>query len=371
MKWQMIFASALVDDITTKVMMTLLAILSAAAIFGGVFFVIMISSKRQRKKSRGKSALPRHNYARFDRADARDYIKFDDILDVSDEHFGVLVDHHFQRFVCYISLQGFDYNLATKAEQYSSAMGMISVVKTIDSTIQIRQDSRPIDFSDAKNECDHVIEKTKMEIDQIVIKARKLMARINALLDEGDQTAAQDLYLQFQDAKHEVEALNGIIQEQEAIKAQYENRMDITAETNAKKETLYIIDWYYNASEHMNRELSMTERYDEAIQKLWSKSGAYISALAMAGVYARRLSGREILETLRFHTHPYSSAQFKTEDLIRNYSFKNLITTSDFPKTMREEMNKEKERIHKQIEEFYEQVGTYIPEDAPEYIPAK
>jgi hypothetical protein len=210
-----------------------------------------------------------------------------------------------------------------------------------------------------------------MEIDQIVIKARKLMARINALLDEGDQTAAQDLYLQFQDAKHEVEALNGIIQEQEAIKAQYENRMDITAETNAKKETLYIIDWYYNASEHMNRELSMTERYDEAIQKLWSKSGAYISALAMAGVYARRLSGREILETLRFHTHPYSSAQFKTEDLIRNYSFKNLITTSDFPKTMREEMNKEKERIHKQIEEFYEQVGTYIPEDAPEYIPAK
>jgi hypothetical protein len=38
---------------------------------------------------------------------------------------------------------------------------------------------------------------------------------------------------------------------------------------------------------------------------------------------------------------------------------------------MREEMNKEKERIHKQIEEFYEQVGTYIPEDAPEYIPAK
>jgi hypothetical protein len=209
MRWQMIFASALVDDITTKVMMTLLAILSAAAIFGGMFFVIMISSKRQRKKSKGKSALPRHNYARFDRADARDYIKFDDILDVSDEHFGVLVDHHFQRFVCYISLQGFDYNLATKAEQYSSAMGMISVVKTIDSTIQIRQDSRPIDFSDAKNECDHVIEKTKMEIDQIVIKARKLMARINALLDEGDQTAAQDLYLQFQDAKHEVEAGTG------------------------------------------------------------------------------------------------------------------------------------------------------------------
>ena len=365
-------------NILQNVQITVYLLVAVILIGVMIFVVFRVRMKNTAKRTKGRGEIPRHNYAKFDRADARDYLKFDDIINVGDYKtgFGIYVDENFTRFVCYISLQGYDYAMATAEERYSTAMNMIKVITCIDTDLQIRQDARPADFTLATFKCNSIIEDCKEKIDLYEAKIDTLVIRLENLSNlknptQEDISAARQIDAQIDDTEREIKKLEWLIDEQEVIKAQYVEHTDITAEKNPERNTLYIMDWRYLENEHINKALSREEIYREAINKLWTKSGAYISALSGCGVYARRLNANEILETLRFHFHPYSSSQMKTENLISNYSFKNLFTTSDFPETLKKEMEAEQRELEERMEEarkFYEEVGYDIPEDAPEII---
>lgn len=368
----------MIKNIITNLTITMYVFVALIVIGILVFFLVKHNLQSTAKATKGRGVIPRHDYSRFNRADARDFIQFDDIINVGDPKtgFGIYVDDNFHRFVCYLSIQGYDYAMATEGEKYSTAMNMIGVINCITNQIQIRQDARPADFSEARGECDRIIEDSREKIQQVNARISTLLLRLNTIIhiskpSEEDVEMARTIDLQLEDCKQEIAALEWIIAEQEIIKVQYVANTDIHAEHNPERNVQYIIDWIYNENEHLNKALTREEIRKEAINKLWVRSGAFITALGKCGVYARRMNANEILETLRYHTHPYSTSQYATEHLIRDYSFKNLFSTSDFPETMKMAADKEErenEELQRNIENYYRQLGVEIPEDAPEII---
>ncbi|MBR3081287.1 MAG: hypothetical protein IKH06_00370 [Clostridiales bacterium] len=368
----------MIDNVFNNVTSTMYILMFIIIIGVLAFVIIKVVLKNSTGTTKGRGELPRHNYAKFDRADSRDYLKFDDIINAGDPShgFGLLVDENFTRFTCYLTLQGYDYAMATAEERYSTAMNMKNVIKAIDTTLQIRQDARPADFTLATQKCNKIISDCNEKLSVLDARLNTLILRLETLSQIKEPTAEDveagvQVDEQIEDTKREMAKMSWIIDEQEMIKAQYASHTDITAEKNPERYTLYIMDWYYLENEHINRSLTRDEIYKEAINKLWTKSGAFITALSSCGVYARRLSGTEILETLRYHFHPYSAAQIKTEDVIEAHNYKNLFTTSDFPETMKKEMEAEQREIEEKQEEIrrlYEEVGYEIPEDAPDVI---
>ena len=370
------------DNVMGNVQLTTY-VLVATILVGVIVYVIFITrSKLGVRSTKRTGELPRHNYAKFNRADSRDYLKFDDIFNAGDAKtgFGIYVDENFTRFTCYLSLQGYDYAMATAEEKYSTAMNMKNVINAIDTSLQIRQDARPADFTLATYKCDKIIEDCREKISALDARISTLVLRLETLSHiqaptDDDLEAARQIDEQIEDTEREIAKLSWLIEEQNVIKAQYEVHTDITAEKNPERYTLYIMDWRYLDNEHINKALTRDEIYKEAINKLWTKSGAFISALSACGVYAKRLTGSEIVEALRYHFHPYSAAQLKTDQVISTYNYKNLFSTSDFPETMKAEMEREQKEIDEKKEEirrFYEEVGYEIPEDAPDiiYMPA-
>lgn len=252
------------------------------------------------------------NYDSFDRKDAVDFMKFDDIK------MNMIVMGN--RFVAGIRCIGLDLYHAEEEEQLQIMRGYLSFFNLVDhDSIQFRQTAESVNLDDMIK--DYQIELKRIREEQYI-----------RVLDYEELKKESEKAENYDDYYHKLKKMQQEITSYECqmkqLDAQIRYMWSMSGEQGEpERKNCYLFDWSYNSLE-FTKDLSKDEIYEKANRQLENKANSFISALLHAGVKAHRMTGTELAEEIRQFTHPLSFEVLKQSD-ITNSSYQSVIVTSD------------------------------------------
>lgn len=310
----------LIQETTHYLIMIGLLIIAFIAVIAiaGIYFL-----KFYKKKEGGRDV----DYDAFIRKDATDFMKFDTISN------NMIVMGN--RFVGGIRCSGVDYQYAEDDEKLQIMRGYLSFFNLIDrNNIQLRQDARNVNLDELVGEYQIKLKKQKEE--QFVRTLDYEELRKEAGNIEKHMNDYEQYYEKLKHMQKEITTYGYQIKQLE----EQINYMAFLSGDNSEpdRNISYFFDWTYNPIE-FSKDLRKEEIYEKANRQLNNMAQSYISALRHAGVKAHRMKDVELMEEIRYFTHPLSSEVLQMRDIVGSNYDAGIVTSRSLDE-MEEKVNK-------------------------------
>lgn len=325
------------------------SILIVVVIIGTILFLYFYIQRKKHAQSTSVSEREsvHLDYNSFKRVDATEYVKFDDIIDF--RWGGAIVTDNGTRFVAGLSINGYDFDMASAEERYQSMAGMIRMTNILSGSITVRQDARVIDLTDNIRKCEACVERLQGELETLQANYWELRGTIEELAALGSDDALMHYQNLLAQNLGEQQAVTNLMKEQNAIIEELHETSgeNVMPERNAS----YLVDWVYDPANFASRALNKQEVYREARRRLYDRLEILADALSQCGVKAKKMSCEELLQAQYHHFHPYSASKFRMEDILGS-SYFHLFTTLDDSEIQMEvaaEREAEKQRANESV----------------------
>lgn len=311
-----------VVDSANTLMNNLMAatVISLILVGGFVFYFLKI------KKIGAKEE--KIDYSSFQRKDAREFVKFDNIISAGElgENDGLgVVELGGKVFVAGLDVVGYNYRSASADERKATMANSIGFFNVIENPIQLRQTVKSVDL-------EHNI-KIQEEIAKDLNK--ELMALDAEFKDTLEMAEAQNIDENEDTFRVLCETLNKLKKTINSKQWMYEEALEVleylkrltTTNASAKKVNQIMFSYVFNPNEYIE-ELNENEIRVKAITALSNKANEYASVLENCGCTCNPLTARDLTELMRRHLHPYTADMIKIDDLL-NSSYNALYVTSE------------------------------------------
>lgn len=297
------------------------ATIIALILVGGLAFYLIKVKKVGAKQEK-------IDYSAFQRVDATEYVKFDDIVSVggSGDTSGMgMVDLGGNVFVAGINVVGYNYRSAAAEMRKATMANSIGFFNVVEQPIQLRQTVKSVDI-------EHNI---SIQTEIVKNLNRELLA-MDAEYEDTKEAAARAAEDTESDAFEILE--NSLKKMQKSIRSKqwfYEEALEVLnylkrlsgVTANSKKINHIMFSYVFNANEYIE-ELDENEIRVKAITALANKAEEYSSVLENCGCTCNVLTAKDLTELMRRHLHPVTADAVKLEDLL-NSSYTALYVTSD------------------------------------------
>ncbi len=245
------------------------------------------------------------NTLHFRREDSVSYVAFKDILyeqgDLDSPGVIAVTD---TLFVGGISVRGFDYASASKAERLDAQINSVAFFNVVEGPTTFRQTTRSVDLSAniaEQEEIAKAIAKEQMELDA------EYQATLLASEDYVDEPEVYMTYdARLQELQKMLYAKTHMLQECEAL-ISYMSAMSGDAQkksgTIGEKVSQIMFSYEFNP-DNFSQELTKEEIYLKAQEEINKTARSYSEALSYCHFRAKRLSARELIRLMRQHLHP-------------------------------------------------------------------
>ncbi len=354
----------LLHSLTKYVTIFFIMLVILCLILGAIAYYLLKIKKIASKEER-------FDYSRFDRKDSIDYVRFDQIINTTENGIqtknGLIVLNDGYRYIAGLKVSGFNFFSASAQEQHQSMSGMIAFLNAIEGDIQYRQSTKAIDLTEN-------IEKHKKRLKEVEMEIYSMRMDHEELCEKAESYINQpEIYANYDQKMNELERAIKSKEHTQAeldIVIQYMNALSGT-NLEAEKVQCWLFDWNYNSNDY-TEELSDEEKYAKAASALSTKSNSYIAALQRTGCTCERMSAEEILELFRYHFAPITADSYKIADLYDS-SVNALYITSDSLDTLKRDEEEErmyfdtineKRMMQEELEKRKELENTLIMSDA-------
>ena len=290
------------------------------------------------------------DYSKFERRDATEYSKFDDIVSSSagdEKNAPGMITIGGNTFIGGIEVTGYNYHAASADERERTIVNMVAFFNIVDDSIQLRQTVKAINIErniEEEKECARRIEK------ELIMLGNEYRTAADAL---GENVENEDVYASIE--KRLQKLMRTIRSKQwqlkEAKEMVYYMEQVSNAKVNMQKINQIMFTYTYNPDEDIER-LSEEEVYLKAEKELIAKGQIYGGALENCGCSWRQLSADDLTELMRRHYHPDTADDLRLEEIM-NSSYTALYVSSDsLAEVERERLGDlEYERQRKRLEE--------------------
>lgn len=317
-------------------------------IMGAVIVLYMLAMKK-------KSSISEVNYDYFNRKDALEYVKFDEVISSNKKDVlkgaGVIVRNR-NTFISAISIVGFNFYSADYYEQEKTIVAMTNLFDTLEYPIQFRQTSKAIDISYNIEIFEKIRENLKKQILELNTEKDRILALAN---DNIDDEKLAKLYLNQHKKIIEKIQLCDRQYDEATEMIDYMNEMS-DASNNVQQVHNIIFSYDYNANDFTNQ-MPREEIIRTAMNVLDSRAASLIQSVVRCGCSAKRCTAEELIDLLRRHTHPVTANDASVEDRLFNTDLTSLFVSSDTllisaENRLSEEayMNAQKELLEKRAE---------------------
>lgn len=266
------------------------------------------------------------DYTRFDRKDATEYSKFDDIIATgngNDKNAPGMITLGGNTFIGGIEVSGYNYHSASAEERERTMINTIAFFNIVDAPIQLRQTVKAIDIHrtiEEEKECARRLEKELITLD------RQLHEAAYALEENEDNDDVYDYIMKTCDKlKRTIRSKQWQLSESKEMVYYMETISD--ASVNMTKINQIMFTYYYNPAEDLT-ELTEEEVLLKAQKEIMNMGQIYGGALENCGCSWRPLSADDLTDLLRRHYHPNTADDMRLEELL-NSSYTSLYVTSD------------------------------------------
>lgn len=328
-------------------MIGLVTALTLVVIIGVLFYFVKIKKVT--------ASVERIDTSHFRREDSINYVPFEDVVtkDGTPDGEGMIVFSN-NCFVGGISVRGFGYAEASSDERIDAQVYSVQFFNVVEKPTSFRQSVKRVDLSE-NIEYHREIEK-RLAIEHLELDAqyRETLVAAEDYLDQPEE------YERYEKCMVELRRLLYAKGHQlEEVKAEigYMSAMSGDASsadsTLGQKSSQIMFAYRYNPDEH-SQELSKSEIYVEAMEKLSAMASSYGEALAAAHFRTKRLTGKELIGLMRKHSAPITGEDFHLGELMDS-SYAHLFISSD---SLVEECKKKigEDLYNKKLEEYQKQV---------------
>lgn len=344
----------LIDQVNHYLQIFLVFLVLACIIIGACYIYYANVMKKKRISE------DEIDYSHLDRADAADYIKFDDIKD------GMIILNKGRRFVGVVRCQASkDFYAEQASEQASVAQNFLSFIGTIDKPVTYRQYCQSVDLEDTVNAYQEQLANREKELYNAVEDRKEMIAALKTQELNKDEIAEYNRSLERIDRKIESLKIRKFHIEDQIhyIKQISGNGVDPTSVQT------WVFEWVYDPLD-FSIDLSDDEIYKRALQELHSRANAIIHSLSNCDVKAFRCSTEELIEMCRRYSCPVSAERFKLRDVV-NSSFFDDVNTSDCVDEMLDEAARQ--NVDATVDMYFDSIANSLLQaeanDSPERKP--
>jgi len=330
------------DAITSYIEMLIVSLIISIAIIGGILVYFVKFKKILAKEEK-------INYDNFQRKNATEYAKFDNIVKVSkgfsDGEFGIVVlPNH--TFLAGMDIKGYNFGSASADERQRTMINSVSLFNTIDKPVVFRQSVKAIDIS-------YNIKKHAELTKQLELRLYGLSEDYKdgvALYESyaGEPELQQSVASHLDAMQKEISSVKWQISEAHEV---YKYLNDLERSTGKTSRINHMIFSYVFDASQYSVELKEEEIYMKAFQELSTKAGIYASVLENCGCKTRVLTDREMHDLIRRHNHPLTCDEIPIEKLY-NSSYNALFVRSDDVLNLTSDKRKEA-RYQKEMMDYY------------------
>lgn len=266
------------------------------------------------------------DYSHFERRDATEYSKFDDIVSSGGERdnnaMGMITIGQ-NTFIGGIEVSGFNYHAASAEERERTMINTISFFNIIDCPIQMHQTSKEINIShniEAEKECAKRLER------ELIVLGNEYKITADALEEAAEEPEVfNSIETRLKSMLHTIRSKQWQLREAKEMVHYMETVSD--AKVNMKKVNQIMYSYSYNSSEDIE-ELTEAEIKLKAQKELLAKAQIFGGALENCGCTWKPLSADDLTDLLRRHYHPVTADDQRLDELL-NSSYTALYVTSD------------------------------------------
>lgn len=325
-----------VIDKITQILVIVFIVLVLISIGLIVGYVMM---KRKRRNSLTTDAGV--DYDTFERKNALDYVKFDDIFD------DMIITEDYTRFIAVIRAQGFDFYYAHVAAQYSAQTGYRGFMNTVSQPITYRQYTKAVDMERTQNNYLRAYKELQDKLYNLSEDYKSAKRRLRESEEEkGLLPGEQDEETSFM--------MDNLLKMQKTIEALewrllhvkdqlvYIEQVGQSGGLPNREET-YVVDWVYNPLD-FPVELTREQVIEKAKLELKRIVREKVNALSSSGVKAFRCTTDDLIDMNRRHFQPYSADRYKTRDINNSSYYDDIISMEgkdDLKKMCNEELTLE------------------------------
>lgn len=259
------------------------------------------------------------DYDSFEKRDATEYLRFDDIKN------NMIITDNLKRFVGIINAKGYDYFQARPNEQNRTEAGYGSFINMITAPMEYRQYTRAIDLDNLKARYKNAYDRVEEELYNTSEDFNDRRATYYDLREKGQLTEKIEWELLTQ-CEQLASRVNVLEWKRVHLADNIEYAEIMSKGTEPEKVQSYIFDWEYDPF-HSVEDLTDSEILKKAEKELSRKADAFIHALSNAGVRASRVRTNDLIYMVRRHFHPVTANIFTGKD-IENSNFYEEITSS-------------------------------------------
>lgn len=259
------------------------------------------------------------DYDSFDRKDATQYCRFDDIKR------NMILTDDCKRFIGIISAKGYDYFQARSNEQNRTETGYGSFINMITEPIEFRQYTKSVDLDDLRSRYRRAYELVEEELFNTSEDFNDRRTTYYDLREKGK--LIEEIEWELLSQCEQLAAKVNVLEWKRVHLADNIEYAEIMSKgTEPEKVQTYIFDWRYDPFLSVE-DLSDEEIMNKAEKELSRKAGAFIHALSNAGVRASRIRTNDLIGMMRRHFHPETANIYTGKD-IENSNFYEEITSS-------------------------------------------
>lgn len=297
---------------------------------GGGFYLIKV------KKLSISAAKPEIiDYSKVKKEDSIEYVKFDDIIsaescEIGNSKKGVIVTDGGSRFVAGITVEGFDYDSASRAEQSQCINAMQSFINIINGPITFRQTTKKVDHSKKISECMKVKNDYIMQLAEAAAEYEDTLVAAKNYIDDNEA---------FESFDNTLSGLQKKISVLEMKRDETERMLEfLNMQTNygeTDRQQSYIFEWKFSKLD-LAVELNQEEIYKKAISELHTIGNNMISSLSGTNANARRMTANELMDAFRRHNQPLSGEEYAFEEVYETEVDTLYITSNSYEEKIKE-----------------------------------
>lgn len=312
---------------------------------GGILSALLYYFIKIRKVT---SKVERIDYSSFNRVDAEEYVKFEDIVSDTKGDLGgagmIVLGNNV--FVGGISVVGYNLASADSAEQQRTMINAISFFNVVEQPIQMRQTVKAVDLSHNIDVHKEILEQINLDLMGLSEEYNETLSRYEDNIDDANarvvyEKRLDDLQKEIRNKRHSLEECEYLIN--------YMGAMTKGKNRDTQKINQIMFSYTFNPDDY-SEELTKEEIYIKAFMELNSKANAYSEGLAECGCTCKRLTAEDLIGLMRKHMSPFSADDISLDEMFDS-SYNALFVTSDSLIQLEQK---------KRTEEYYaEQVRAY------------
>lgn len=267
------------------------------------------------------------DYSKFERRDSKDFVKFDNIIScrsgVTNDDFGVVVMPGGNVFLAGLDIRGYNFSSASADERHRTMVNSVALFNTIEKPVQFRQTVKAIDIS-------YNVTRQKDVCKQLELKILDMKEEYKETCQLAEQYIDNPMmYVSVEQRIKELQRnLKSLEWQQKECYAVLDYLDSLERSTGKSTRINQMIFSYTHNPSDFTTELTEEEIYLKASAELANMANIYGSALDNCGCRTRQLTGKEMLDLMRRHCHPYTADDIRIENMF-NSSYMSLFVQSD------------------------------------------